>query len=261
VTTAELARAYGAAAGAWAAGPERTYAALAAALVDRSPVPLAGRRVADVGTGTGVASRVLAARGAVPYGLDVSLDMLRHGRADRPPGAVADALALPFRDGVLGGAAYAFCLNHLADPVAALREAARVLAPGGVVLGAVFATGWDHPAKAEADAVLRAHGWRRPGWYGELKDDIEPLLSSAERFDAAATAAGLVSVSAVEVAVETGVAAPRDLAAWRLGMAAVAPYVAALAPGERAALVADVERAVTPAPLRPAVVLLTALRP
>ena len=259
--TTALAAAYDAAAAAWAGGPERLYATLAAALLDRTPVPVRGRVVADVGAGTGVASRLLAARGARVVGADLSPAMLAHGAATRPPGVVADALRLPFRAGSLGGAVYAFCLNHVPDPVAALREARRALVPGGVVLGSVFAEGNAHPAKAEAEAVLREHGFVRPAWYDALKDGTEPLLATPARCAAAAHAAGLASVDVVEVAVDTGISAPADLAAWRLGMPYVAPYVAALPAGERAALVAAVAAALTPEPVRPRLVLLAALAP
>ena len=53
---ADVRAAYDAAAGLWAAGPERVYAALAAALLASADVPLAGRRVLDMGAGTGRSS-------------------------------------------------------------------------------------------------------------------------------------------------------------------------------------------------------------
>ncbi len=258
--TRDIGAAYGASADAWADGPERLYAALAGALLDRSPRPLVARRVIDVGTGTGVAARALLARGAVPYGVDLSLGMLRHG-SSRAPGVVADAPALPFGTASAGGVVYACCLNHLADPVAALREARRVVAPGGVVLGSVFAETTDHPAKAQVEQVLVDHGWQRPDWHAALKDLTEPLLATADRFAAAATAAGLGAVDVVETAVDTGLSDAAGIASWRLGMAHVAPFVAALTPDERAALVGDAQRAVGPAPepVRPRVVLLAAV--
>jgi predicted RNA methylase len=48
---------YTAAADSWAAGPERVYAPLAAALVGAATRPAAGCRVLDLGAGTGVAGR------------------------------------------------------------------------------------------------------------------------------------------------------------------------------------------------------------
>ena len=47
--TAGLRAAYEAAAGGWAAGPERVYAPLARALVLAAPVPVTGCRVLDLG--------------------------------------------------------------------------------------------------------------------------------------------------------------------------------------------------------------------
>ncbi|MGH3428981.1 MAG: class I SAM-dependent methyltransferase [Mycobacteriales bacterium] len=43
----------------------------------------------------------------------------------------ADMRALPFRDGVFAEVTHLWCLYHLADPVVAISEAARVLRPGG----------------------------------------------------------------------------------------------------------------------------------
>jgi SAM-dependent methyltransferase len=252
--------AYGAASDAWANGPERVYAALAAALVARSPVPLAGRTVLDVGTGTGVAARVLAARGARPVGVDLAPEMLRHGGARRPPGVAGDAAALPVADAAVGGAVYAFCLNHLADPERALREAARVVAPGGVVLGSVFATGGEPPEKSHLEAVLLAFGWTRPEWYDAMKRGSEPLLATPERFAACAARAGLAGVRAVATEVAVGPLRASDVVAWRLGMPHTAPFVGSLPPERRLALRLAAQRAVAgqPREVRPRVVLLAA---
>lgn len=47
------------------------------------------------------------------------------------PVARADMCALPVRDGAFAEVVHLWCLYHLADPAAAIAEAARVLAPGG----------------------------------------------------------------------------------------------------------------------------------
>ncbi|XRQ13305.1 class I SAM-dependent methyltransferase [Actinomadura welshii] len=89
-------------------------------------------RVLDIGCGEG------ALRGAFPgpppfrlAGLDASGTMLR---AHPGPRVQADARRLPFRDGTFGAAVAVNMLYHLDDPVLALREAHRVLAPGGILL-------------------------------------------------------------------------------------------------------------------------------
>ena len=66
-------------------------------------------------------------------GLDASAAMLG---AHPPPVVQADATALPFAVGVFGAAVAVNVLDHLADPTVAIREAHRVLAPGGTLIAA-----------------------------------------------------------------------------------------------------------------------------
>ncbi len=47
------------------------------------------------------------------------------------PAARADARRLPFADGSFGGVSALWMLNHLDEPIEALREIRRVLQPGG----------------------------------------------------------------------------------------------------------------------------------
>jgi malonyl-CoA O-methyltransferase len=104
-------------------------------------------RAIDIGCGTGRWTGRLSA-----IGLDASPAMLALAAAK--PGlrgrlAVADATALPIASGAADLVLCALTLGHVGDPCAAMREFARVLAPGGTLLLTDF-----HPATA-------AHGWRR----------------------------------------------------------------------------------------------------
>ncbi|HEY2703272.1 MAG TPA: class I SAM-dependent methyltransferase [Candidatus Dormibacteraeota bacterium] len=241
MTAAPLPRIYRAEA--WAGGPARVYDRLAAALLARCPLPLAGALLLDAGAGTGAVSAAAAARGARVLATDVAVDMLRHDRTRRPPATAADVLALPLRDGCVDVAATAFVLNHLADPAAALRELSRVVRPGGAVLAATFAARSDDALKHDVDAVLAAHGYRPPPWYRRMKDELEPPTARPELLARTARRAGLHRPRVEEVEVGMGMLDARALAGFRLGAPAVAGYLDTLDEPRRSRVWAEAERA------------------
>jgi demethylmenaquinone methyltransferase/2-methoxy-6-polyprenyl-1,4-benzoquinol methylase len=110
-----------------------------------------GDRVLDLAAGTGVSTEELAYSGADTVGVDISLGMLRAGRATRPTIRLlaGDALALPFRDGVFDAVTISFGLRNVRDTGAALRELARVTRPGGRLVVCEFS----HPTNAAFRAV------------------------------------------------------------------------------------------------------------
>jgi SAM-dependent methyltransferase len=239
VAVSALAGAYSETGGVWEEGPALVYDRLAVVLIDRSPIPLGGARVLDVGAGTGAASRAaLAAGAAKTTAVDAAFGMLAHHATVRPPAVVADALALPFARSAFDVTVAAFSLNHLTSPAAGLREMARVTRPGGAVLGASYA--WDdtHPVKEAVRDALAARGWAPEPWYTSLGVDALPLLATPERFADAARDAGL-GAKVETVCVPFPELDRRDLVAWRLGLAQHAPFVARLRPPEREALVVD----------------------
>jgi ubiquinone/menaquinone biosynthesis C-methylase UbiE len=233
------ASAYSATGEAWERGPAQIYDRLAEAVVERSPVGVAGARALDLGAGTGAASRALRRAGAARVvAVDAAGGMLAFDAGRRPPAVVGDAIALPFAPRAFDVTVAAFSLNHLTDPGTGLAEAARVTCPGGGVVASAYAADDFHPVKEAVEAALAARGWQPEPWYQDLRTTAAPLLATVEAAQAAAQQAGLdADVVALRVpfpGLDAG-----ELVSWRLGLAQHAPFVASLTAPERAAVVND----------------------
>lgn len=92
--------------------------------------------VGDLGCGTGETSAALAPFVARTIAVDRSGDMLQAARRRLKDAANVEVRrgeleALPIEDAELDAAVMILVLHHVPDPGAALREAARVLKPGG----------------------------------------------------------------------------------------------------------------------------------
>ncbi|WP_191246895.1 methyltransferase domain-containing protein [Amycolatopsis deserti] len=128
-----------------------------------------GARVVDVGCGSGRAVAELTERGADCVGVDPSETMLTAARHRWPglefvPGTAEE---LPFPDGVLAGYRADKVFHELPDVDAALREAMRVLAPGGriVLLGQdweTFVIDSDEPGLTRTLVQARARSVTNP---------------------------------------------------------------------------------------------------
>ena len=146
-----------------------------------------GDRVLDVGCGPGALTSELVARlgPAAVTAVDPSEPFVEAARERHPDVRVEQAVAedLPFEDRVFDAALAQLVVHFMADPVAGLREMARVTREGGVVAACV----WDHASDGHGPLVV----------FWEAARELEPGLSDesdlagareghlAELFDAA----------------------------------------------------------------------------
>jgi SAM-dependent methyltransferase len=124
--------------------------------------------VLDIGCGVGEEVRALGA-----IGMDTSATMLREARARGGSFVAGDAHELPIGTASLAGVRTERVLQHVNDPDAALRELARVLAPGGRVVLAepdqsTLRIDGTHPSLTADVVRFRAASVRNGGLAGEL---------------------------------------------------------------------------------------------
>jgi ubiquinone/menaquinone biosynthesis C-methylase UbiE len=90
-----------------------------------------GRRLVDIGGGTGNYSRALRDEGWEPLVIDREPAMLAQAAAKGLETLTGDAQELPLPDASVDAAMLVSMLHHVEDPAVALAEARRILRPGG----------------------------------------------------------------------------------------------------------------------------------
>ncbi len=109
----------------WRSGQDRRLA-----MIGRH-APLQGRRILDAGCGVGTYVRAFRQFSDDVYGIDVDADKIAEASRELPQLQVAPAESLPFGDDFFDVVLSNETLEHVQDDRAAVREAIRVLKPGG----------------------------------------------------------------------------------------------------------------------------------
>lgn len=154
-------------------------AAVLKALDDGRPI----QRLLDIGTGTGSVLALLGRNAQSAVGVDLSPQMLSLARTLIDKEKLthcqvrqADMYQLPFEAASFDAASLHMVLHYAEDPVAVLREAARVLAPDGRLIVVDFA-----PHNVEELRARHAHRWpgiddeRMQDWFLEAGLQGEPV--------------------------------------------------------------------------------------
>jgi malonyl-CoA O-methyltransferase len=155
-------------------------------LVSAFGVSVAGRRLLDVGCGTG--RRLHHTNAAFAVGVDLTPDMLAHADGELASElAAADIRALPFATSMFDTVWCRLVIGHVRELDAAYEELARVCAVGGTVIVTDF----------HADAVAAGH--RRTFRDADgVVHEIEHYVHTLEQHTAAAQRSGLTRMTHTE---------------------------------------------------------------
>jgi ubiquinone/menaquinone biosynthesis C-methylase UbiE len=139
-----------------------------------TPEDVRGKRVLDVGVGSGRFSHVVGRWGGIPVGVDLSLAVLSAKKnLARFPGSLVcqgDAFKLPFKEESFDVVFSIGVLHHTPSTRTAFRSAARFVKPGGVLAVALYDA-------SSADFYEHATRYRR--YTTELPHSLLHLLSHA----------------------------------------------------------------------------------
>ena len=206
----------------------------------------AGQLALDVGCGPGaLTAQLVSLLGAEAVAaVDPSLPFVEAAK-ERFPGVevhIGSAELLPFDDDTFDAGLAQLVVHFMGDPVAGLREMARVTVPGGVVAASV----WDHAG----DSGPLSTYWRAVRDLDPAATDESHLAGSREGHLAELfAAAGLVDIEPGKLTVTVGFDSFADWwEPYTLGVGPSGAYVAGLDESRRAALMAHCEELLPPAP-------------
>lgn len=142
-----------------------------------------GTRLLDIGCGSGYAARMAERLGAVVTGLDATPELIAIARERVPNGEfqIGSMDELPFDEDSFDAAVAFNAFQFADDPAHAVRDAARVVRPDGLIAATTFA----EPERNESTALhlalqpLRAGGGPHLPYELSAPGGLEALLATA----------------------------------------------------------------------------------
>ena len=205
-----------------------------------------GQRALDVGCGPGaLTAQLVSLLGAESVAAVDPSEPFVAAAKERFPGIdihIGSAELLPFDDDAFDASLAELVVHFMGDPVAGLREMARVTVPGGVVAACV----WDHAGGAGPLSTF----WQAVNELDPDAHDESHLAGSreghlAELFEAA----GLSEIEPSSLTVTVGFASFEDWwEPYTLGVGPSGAYAAALDDERRGELIARCQGLLPPAP-------------
>ncbi|WP_202996290.1 class I SAM-dependent methyltransferase [Paractinoplanes lichenicola] len=172
---------------------------------DRLPLPAPGARLLDVGAGRGAVAHAARDRGYTVTATDAAPGMVDRLAATLDA-HLMDAADLRFPDGTFDVVTAGLVIHILDDPASAVREARRVLKPGGLFAFTVPGPNPDGFAMTDRANEL----------FAEFSAYLPPAGSMGVAFDESATlaAAGFTGVAETDLRVELTVPDAETLWRW-----------------------------------------------
>lgn len=184
-----------------------------------------GQRVLDAGCGFGGTLRAVAGRhrAMTLLGLNLDLRQIRLAEPVSPAGGAhrvlflqGDACALPLRDRSVDRVLAVECIFHFPSRLAFLREAARVLVPGGILALSDFVTASDPDLAGRfvVRQIARGYGPFEARWPDGHYGAMAAAAGLAVESDRDLTAHTLPTYPALLALIRRGGFGPRSGMAW-----------------------------------------------